>query len=297
MEKIYLAFSSPDCNKIFEYSGREMLDKEYVGIKYEQKKNIDNKEWDLVLEVDVSAYKEAYFKGEEDKSKREERRKELMEYAKKNAELLGCFRSKFYRSLIDKMLCEIKDSNGKKLPPTMTIQLNQKNKLTLIPLEKSLVLCYGIHFDQFTDQSLARNMLQELEETKRHVKNAVDVKYIDEAATIPEYIKAVDLPTNYSNGLLVFTLFVAKYNVMSRYLHKFVFLREYIQFHIHSIKTFLHIRMTKKFKYLENKLSAAKIIPDDFFKKMKTVDFYVNMEKKETQKSIFEAGVAKVKAK
>lgn len=282
---------------IFEYSGKEMLDRDYPGIKYQQKMSLDNKVWDLVLEVDVSPYKEAYFKGEEDKARREERRKELMEYAKKNAELLGCFRSNFYKSLIDKMLIQIKEGNGRNLPPARTIQLNKKNKLSLIPLEQSLILCYGIHFEQFTDVSLARNMLLELEETKRHVKNAIDVKVIDDAGAVPEYIKAIDKPQNYSNGLLVFTLFVQKYNIMKRYLHKFVFMREYIQFHIHSIKTFLHIRMTRKFKYLENKLSAAKIIPDDYFKKMKTVDFYLNMEKKETQKAIFESGVQKVKVK
>lgn len=297
METIYLGFSSPDCGMIFNYSGKDMLDKEYAGIKYEQNMNLDNRTWDIVLEVDVTPYKEAYFKAEEDRPKREEKRKELMEYAKKTANLLGCFRSKFYQSLIDKMLCEIKDGNGRNLPPIKTIQLNNKNKLSLIPLEKSLVLCYGVHFDQYTDQSLARNMLQELEETKRHVKNAIDVKVIDDVAAVPDYIKKVEQPQNYSNGLLVFTLFVQKYNIMKRYLHKFVFMREYIQFHIHSIKTFLHIRMTRKFKYLENKLSAAKIIPDDYFKKMKTVDFYVNMEKKQTQKAIFETEVAKVKVK
>lgn len=74
----------------------------------------------------------------------------------------------------------------------------------------------------------------------------------------------------------------------------FINFRNYIQYHIHSIKTYLHIRMNKKGKELEKKLNEAKIIPDDYLKSLETVTFFSNLQKKEDDIKLFVSDFKKV---
>ena len=60
--------------------------------------------------------------------------------------------------------------------------------------------------------------------------------------------------------------------------------RNYIQFHIHSIKTYLHIRMNKKGRELERKLYDSKIIPDEDMKEVQIMNFYSTFSKKDDEK-------------
>ena len=55
---------------------------------------------------------------------------------------------------------------------------------------------------------------------------------------------------------------------------------------MHSIKTYLHIRMNKKGRELEKKLNDAKIINSDLEKSLETNSFYSNTEK-EKEKKLF----------
>jgi len=66
----------------------------------------------------------------------------------------------------------------------------------------------------------------------------------------------------------------------------FINFRNYILFHMHSIKTYLHIRMNKKGRELEKKLNEAKIITPDQEKSLETNNFYSNNEK-EKEKKLF----------
>ena len=56
------AFSSKDCQKIFDYSGKEMLAKEFSEFPNQKSENLDNTIWDLVLRINVEPYKEAFSK-------------------------------------------------------------------------------------------------------------------------------------------------------------------------------------------------------------------------------------------
>ena len=121
-----------------------------------------------------------------------------------------------------------------------------------------------------------------------------NAKVYVETSNIPQDITKVDQAKNYSNGLVVFDLFAKDYEQIKKKFFYFVNFRQYIQFHIHSIKTFLHIRMNRKGKEIENKLSGCKIIPDEYIKELETLNFYVNWNKKEEQKKIFTSEVKKL---
>ena len=294
-----MAFNSPDFKKLFEFSGKEFIEKEFKDYTYLLDQKLGDKEWPIVLKASMAKYlplfkikkKEVEKLSDEDKKKREEMLAELEKYAKETSEKFSKFRVQIYASVMDKMLLEVKE---KKNPKLFSFFLNKDNLLHILPSNDRIQLIYGINFQQETDKSLAKIFLQELEEAKRHVRNCLDAKVYVETSNIPQYITKVDQAKNYSNGLVVFDLFAKDYEQIKKKFFYFVNFRQYIQFHIHSIKTFLHIRMNRKGKEIENKLSGCKIIPDEYIKELETLNFYVNWNKKEEQKKIFTSEVKKL---
>ena len=225
---------------------------------------------------------------EEEKKKKKEEEKPLIEELKKfaleTAEKFSSFRIKIYSSVLNQMFLDIQ--KGEKVS-TFELNLNSTNKLFILPFQDSIQLIYGIDFSQPTDISLAKIFLQELEEAKRHVKNCIDVKCYAENDNVPNSIINVAKPKDYSNNLVVFNLNVKDYEQVKKKFGYFITFREYIQFHIHSIKTFLHIKMNKKGKELENKLNTCKIVPDEYLENLETINFYTNWNKKQANISLF----------
>jgi hypothetical protein len=288
-----MAFQNVDFKKIYDFSGKEFLEKEFKESYYTIKLNeeANGVVWDLIISVNKEKFACLFMKkkkkageGDDGKEEREALKKELEQVAQDVAVKFSDFRVRWYTSLIDKMLLEVKE---KRKPEKFSFHLNDKNILHVLPSQDRVELIFGVNFIYKTDISLAKVFLQELEEAKRHVVNCLDAKVYQEADSIPIYISNIDKPKNYSNGLVVFNLYVKDYNMVSKKLSYFVNFRQYIQFHVHSIKTFLHIRMNKKGRELENKLNSCKIIPDDYLKQLDTLNFYVNWNKKEENARVF----------
>ena len=295
-----MAFSAVDFPKILEAGGKEFLDNEFKD--YEVKPNcVCNKlKFDLGIKINLDKFKKAFEKKPKDLTEEQEEkfledrkaiRAELETFAKNAAEKMSTFRVKIYSYVFEKMLRDIKD---KKNPKKLVFHLNEKNVVHLVPLSDNLELVYGVDFLQNTDQSLARVFLQELKEAKNHVKNCINCNVYVELAEVPKNIMDIDNPKKYSNGLVVFNLFVNKFDTIKKFLNYFVTFREYVQFHIHSIKTFLHIRMNRKGKELMKKLDGCIIIPESYIKHLESVQFYTNWNKKEENQKIFTDEVKKI---
>ncbi len=295
-----MAFSAVDFPKILEAGGKEFLDNEFKD--YEVKPNcVCNKlKFDLGIKINLDKFKKAFEKKPEGLTEEQEEkfledrkaiRAELETFAKNAAEKMSTFRVKIYSYVFEKMLRDIKD---KKNPKKLVFHLNEKNVVHLVPLSDNLELVYGVDFLQNTDQSLARVFLQELKEAKNHVKNCINGNVYVELAEVPKNIMDIDNPKKYSNGLVVFNLFVNKFDTIKKFLNYFVTFREYVQFHIHSIKTFLHIRMNRKGKELMKKLDGCRIIPESYIKHLESVQFYTNWNKKEENQKIFTDEVKKI---
>ena len=291
-----MGFSAKDFDKIYDYVGKEFLEAEYKEFECIPKCTLSGLTFDLAIKVNLEKYQKAYEKkskkmSEEEKEKFDEERKEiraeLEKFAKLTAEKLSNFRVKIYCAALEKMLRE------EQVKP-LTIHLNEKNILHMIPLVDNVMLVYGVDFQQSTDQSLARVFLQELKEAKNHVKNCIAGNVYCEMDETPKNIVQIDHPKKYSNGLVVFNLFVNKFDTIKKFLNYFITFREYIQFHIHSIKTFLHIRMNRKGKELMGKLEGCKIIPENYIRHLESVQFYTNWNKKEENQKIFTDEVKKI---
>ena len=299
-----MAFSAMDFPKILEAGGKEFLDNEFKD--YEVKPNcvLNKEKFDLGIKINLDKFKKAFEKKPKDLTEEQEEkfledrkaiRAELETFAKNAAEKMSTFRVKIYSYVFEKMLRDIKDKDkDKKNPKKLVFHLNEKNVVHLVPLSDNLELVYGVDFLQNTDQSLARVFLQELKEAKNHVKNCINGNVYVELAEVPKNIMDIDNPKKYSNGLVVFNLFVNKFDTIKKFLNYFVTFREYVQFHIHSIKTFLHIRMNRKGKELMKKLDGCRIIPESYIKHLESVQFYTNWNKKEENQKIFTDEVKKI---
>ena len=296
-----MGFSALDFDKIYEFSGKEFLEAEFKEFTCIPKQKLGGQEFDIGITVDLSKFKKAFEKKkknmtDEEKEKFDEERKsirqELDKFAKETAEKLSNFRVRIYASVLDKMLNEV---INKKNPKTLKFHLNDKNVLYVIPSTDRIQLLYGIDFLQTTDQSLARIFLLELKEVKNHVRNCIDAKVYTETSEFPKQFKdSEEEPQNFSNGLCMFDLFTKNYKTIKPLLNYFVTFREYIQFHIHSIKTFLHIRMNRKGNEFQGKLDGCRIIPDDYIKQLETLEFYSKWNKKEENLKVFTDEVKKL---
>jgi hypothetical protein len=295
-----MGFSALDFDKIYEYAGKEFLEEEYKEFECTTNCKLSELTFDLGIKINLEKYAKAFEKkpkkmSDEEKEKWDEDRKEIRaeldKFAKTTAEKLSNFRVKIYSYALEKMLKEVRDK--KQVHPLM-FHLNEKNVVHMVPLKDNVELVYGVDFQQATDQSLARVFLQELKEAKNHVKNCIAGNVYVEMDEVPKNILQIDSPKKYSNGLVVFNLFVNKFDTMKKFLNYFITFREYIQFHIHSIKTFLHIRMNRKGKELMGKLDGCRIIPESYIKHLESVQFYTNWNKKEENQKIFTDEVKKI---
>jgi len=278
---ICMAFKAPGFKEILEYSGREFLEKEFKDFLIEENPNVYNQDFDVQISVNVDKFSSVFKKKkkltEEEANNLKDLRAEFKKFRKETAEKFSYFRIRVYASVLEKMLSEIKE---KKEPKPFKIYLNKDNILYILPSSDRIQLIYGINFSQKTDIALTKVFLKELVEAKRYVKNCIDAKIYIDNAPVPNEIANFVGKDKYSNGLVVFDLYVKDYNMLLKRLNTFITLREYIQFHIHSIKTFLHIRMNKKGREIENKLNACRIIPLNYLQLINKYNFIFNSTKK-----------------
>ena len=295
-----MGFSAKDFDKIYANGGKEFLDTQFKEFQCTPKTTVGGKKMDIAIKVDLTKYKKVYEHrpkkmSEADKDRWDEERKplrvELDKFAKTTAEKLSTFRVRIYSYVLEKMLMDVRD---KKNPKQIDFHLNENNILHMVPLKDNVQLVYGIHFQQNTDKSLAKVFLQELKETKNHVKNSVATNVFQDNEETPKNVSSIDVPKKYSNGLVVFNLFINKFDTIKKFLNYFITFREYVQFHIHSIKTFLHIRMNRKGKEFMAKLDGCRIVPESYLRHLESVQFYTNWNKKEENQKIFTDEVKKI---
>ncbi len=86
----------------------------------------------------------------------------------------------------------------------MCLRLNKDNMIYIIPTADKVSLSYGVNFSQSTDKSLARVFLQELVDTKRQFKSAVEPNWYDNK--VPIELKDIEKDAKkFSNGFVVFS--------------------------------------------------------------------------------------------
>lgn len=247
-----MAFSNPDFKKIYEFSGKEYIESEFSEYDIKLDSEVFVKKFDIVISVNNSKYQS--LRKIENCSKEE--RKEILQQIEEIAIKFSEFRSNLYTSVINKMISLVK--NSQKASP-ISLYLKEKNILHVLPSNDRIDLVYGINFIQTIDISLTKVFLIELENAKNHVSNCMGVKVYYKENELPKNIADVDKPENYSNGLVVFTLYSKDYDSISKKLDFFVNFSQIVQYHVYTMKMNLHLRMNIKEKEIENKINACKV--------------------------------------
>ena len=221
-----MGFSALNFDEIYGNGGKEFLESEYKEFTCTPKCKLGDLVFDLGIKVDLSKFKKAFDKkpkgmSDEEKEKFDEDRKQIRadldKFANQTAAKLSNFRVKIYSYVLEKMLLSVKNKDKKKeQEKAIVFHLNEKNVVHVNPLSDNVQLVYGIDFMQKIDQSLSKVFLQELKEAKNHVKNAVPVNVYVEADEVPKNVIEIDHPKKYSNGLVVFSLFVNFFKLVKR---------------------------------------------------------------------------------
>jgi len=100
------------------------------------------------------------------------------------------------------------DLTEKKTLSPLVVKLNIDNLLYVIPSKDKISLFYGINFSQKTDVSLAKVFLQELKDSKRHVKNSIEADYYPDFSRPPLELKDIEKDfKQFSCGVISFSIF------------------------------------------------------------------------------------------
>lgn len=89
-------------------------------------------------------------------------------------------------------------------------------------------------------------------------------------------------------------IFPQSFSKVEAKMYLIVNMRFYAQFHIQTVKSFLHIRMNKKAKELETKLNNGKIISNEILKNIEVSGFFSKQDKKQDDLKLFSEEFTKV---
>ena len=285
---INFGFSCPNFEKIYENGGNEFLQSEFKDFKY----SIKNKNFDLIIEINIEKYKKAHLKinyhtpieeKENLEKERENAQKELDIFLENIAKKLSNLRINIYSYVIKTCLSNFKQK--KSLDP-LTLNLNETNVLHLAYFDNLSNLVYGINFKDTYEQSLCELFLEEFKNFKNNDKKYFTVDLYPKSSEIPQNISSIDSVSKYSNGFVIFHLFSSGEDYLNKYALFFVTFREYIQKHIHYVKIILKKvakekgkEYNEKYKRLpnryiedpENKKLAAHLFKNGIMKDLKSL--------------------------
>lgn len=167
---------------------------------------------------------------------------------------------------------------------------SDNERVFIIPKPDQCVVFLALGFNE-GDETVAKFILIELEDSKKHVKNPPLVQKMHDDK-IPELLKA-NFPSfqldmkKYTNGIFGITMF--KDHILNNFENASTSLcqvRQYLKYHIHSIKSYMHGRIRKRVAELQKLNNQAKFEEEGkkTYRSMKGKNVEVNL-KGEPEKS------------
>ena len=159
------------------------------------------------------------------------------------------FRTIFLSGPLFKALASVKQ--GAQFPPQQ-IAVRKNEKLWVVPGDSRVSFVFQIVYKDFNDASLAKIFLQEFQDSKKQISNAPAITF---GNSPPDSISQFRPSTD---GLFL-SITILKEQItnaleQAKYLSG---LKQYLSYHIHSSKTYLHMRMRKRTDILHNALKQA----------------------------------------
>lgn len=161
----------------------------------------------------------------------------------------SCFRTVFLSGPYFQALSLVKQ--GRSFAP-LQVDIRKSERLWIIPGETRVSFVFQIIYKDTNDTSLAKIFLQEFQDAKKQISNAPVISF---GSSPPENISAYRPKTE---GLFL-SVTILKDQItnpleQSKWISGF---KQYLSYHIHSCKTYLHMRMRKRSDLLYNALKQA----------------------------------------
>jgi len=205
----------------------------------------------------------------------------------KYTEQIATFRRNFFASPFEKAFNKaLKDkflmSDKIEYAPT------QHESVWIVPESDQILVFFAINFDDVTEKTIAKLILSEMEEARRHVQNAPSIQKMHEDK-IPELLTkefpgSKLLQRKYSNGLIGLTFFKKHYGDnlenCATMLSQF---RTYLKYHIQASKTYLHGRIRRRVAQLQRTNNQAKFEEEGkkTYRSLKGKNVEVNLKEEE----------------
>eukprot|EP01016_Furgasonia_blochmanni_P009708 TRINITY_DN14033_c0_g2_i3.p1 TRINITY_DN14033_c0_g2~~TRINITY_DN14033_c0_g2_i3.p1 ORF type:complete len:426 (+),score=88.53 TRINITY_DN14033_c0_g2_i3:64-1341(+) len=263
-EKGNLSFSARcwSFKEIFAISGQKMLEDYYPDFTMNKTPELG---YDFTMAFALNQLPEVPRKKDNETKEEKAQRKGLQDdrekAAAKVAERLAAFKRNFFASPFERIF-ELGIKKQIKPVDKCEFSTHKNERIFIIPSNDQVAVFYALNFEEVTDRTLADLILNELEEAKKHVKNAFSVNKSVEGKTpeilTKEFPKSEFLQRKYLNGFISLSLFPTHFAVAEMAATQLQGFRNYMHYHIHAIKTYMHSRIRNKVKFFQNTLVQTK---------------------------------------
>ncbi|CAK68166.1 unnamed protein product (macronuclear) [Paramecium tetraurelia] len=265
--KLFLSFTCFNFNEIFSIAGNYMIEKYY---KDYTKEAVDVG-FHLTFSFDAASAKEEpkipKNATEAEKAEIQELklqiRAENQKLFEKVTKDFSQIRRNFYAAAFEQAFDQI---NKGEAASTFKYQSRENEVVYAIPDKDALNIFYEISFSDNVDRTLANLIITEIIDAKKNVKMAPPISRSNYQSSILKsaFPEVSNIKVDPNSQLITMTLFKAQHfskNIeqLSTFLQGF---RQYLHYHIHASKTYLHSRIIKRISQFQRSLQLCQFEPE-----------------------------------
>ncbi|KAL4470701.1 hypothetical protein ABPG72_016706 [Tetrahymena utriculariae] len=248
--RLYFSFKIPNFNDIYKISGDYMMKKLY---KEYQLESVPAAGFDMTISISLGIIKEIP-KIQNPTPEDEENKKKIKEENKRNIENISIELSKFRVNFLSCPFQYAFDQVREGKQTKFTYSTRQGDRVWCLGDAEQITLFFGLSFQDTVDKNIAKLMLDEFVDIKKHIKNPPsitrtmeDQKFVYPQNLIDAFPELKNIKEVFLNGLMQFTFFKKQHlngdtDEVCNFLGTF---RQYLHYHISASKSYLHIRLLK----------------------------------------------------
>lgn len=237
---LLFSITAPQFRDVYNAGGREAIAKYYPN---EQQAQIEGFDFTLIIE----------------KNKLSPNPTEKEQMAKEIASRFSLFRRHFLSGPFERALEALA---AKSASAPVQLQIRENEKLWVVPGSDRVTFVFEVNYEDPTDGALARLFLTEFEDARRHVHNAPVISF---NSTAPAEVSSFPGARGASVGYLSITYQEKQATNIQEKATWLANFKQFLTYHIHANKSYLHMRMRKRTGVLLEELLQA--VPERMLEK------------------------------
>ncbi|CAD8114323.1 unnamed protein product [Paramecium sonneborni] len=265
--RLYVSFTCFNFKDIFEIAGNYMIQKYYKDYNLEPVEDGFNLTFSFDAKIAKSEPKIPKDADEAQKAEIQEQRAliraENQKLFEKVTNDFSSIRRNFYAAAFEQTFEQI---NSGTQPKKFKYQSRENETVYVIPERDAVNIFYEISFSDNVDRTLANLIVTEIIDAKKNVKNSPPIARSNYQSTIlkQSFPEVLNVKQDPNSQLITMTLFQNQHfskNIeqLSTFLQG---LRQYLHYHIHASKTYLHTRIIKRINQFQRSLQLCQFEPE-----------------------------------